>query len=373
MPNLFIGVLSGTSLNSIDVAAFKFHPTMKVIATSSYPLPDDFKDLCRQITQQGNANASTDLTSVDLVGTLDHQAGELFAAAVLQLMEQHKISPAQVAAIGSHGQTIRHCPNLSRPFSMQIGDPNIIAERTGITTVADFRRRDIAAGGQGAPLAPAFHAAAFNHPEHARAIINIGGIANITLLHNNTTTGFDVGPGNCLLDYWCRTNFDKDYDYNGTIANSGKVIEPLLTAMLADPFFQLPPPKSTGLEYFNAQWLHRMLQQVGLNHTLHATDIQTTLTTLTSTSIANAITAIHANAEVYLCGGGAYNTAIVANMQMQLKKPILSTAKLGLPPELVEAGLFAWLAQQCLLNHPVDLTCVTGTKRAVKLGGVYYA
>lgn len=432
MQDLFIGILSGTSMNAIDVVAFRFispgdnltinipkafqvatrrmrkrvaehtiqyvsskssmqHSCslkgegysinkVQVIATASYPLPIDFRTKCQQIMRTGSS--SHNHANIDLIGELDHRAGVLFADAIVDFLATHKMSPQQFKAIGSHGQTIRHQPNITTPFTMQIGDPNIIAERTGITTIADFRRRDLAAGGQGAPLAPAFHAAMFSHPEQLRFIINIGGITNITVLEPNANVaGFDVGPGNCLLDYWCQSYFACEYDVDGKIAAGGKVITNLLNIMLDDQFFKLPPPKSTGLEYFNPAWLQQKLQ-LALHKdateitTPLAADILATLTQLTSTTIANVIKSALLSTnitEVYLCGGGAYNTTLINNLQQLLNCKIATTNELGLAPELVEAGLFAWLARECLAGRTINLTAITGAKHAVKLGGVYYA
>lgn len=381
MSDLFIGILSGTSLNSIDAAVVRLprpaqqahqhnkHKKVEIIAAHNHPIPAEFKHTCLQITQQGTS-------TVDTIGELDQQAGVLFAEAVNALLSNNNIPAKQIIAIGSHGQTIRHCPNLAHPFSMQIADPNVIAQRTKITTIADFRRRDIAAGGQGAPLAPAFHAAMFRTKVRDRAIINIGGIANITFLSSDLSQpiiGFDVGPGNCLLDLWCQQHFNQAFDNGGKIAASGTIFQPLLQEMLADPFFALSAPKSTGREYFNADWLTQKIQHSGASAAKPA-DIQATITKLTSSAIANSISALEQDnfeTELYLCGGGANNQAIIDQLVAQLHREVGITTDLGLAPEWVEAGLFAWLAQQCLFQLPGNVPSVTGATMPVVLGGVY--
>ena len=311
---------------------------------------------------------------LDTLGRLDHWVGESFRDAASQLLRDANVAPQDVVAIGSHGQTLRHQPRVARPFSMQIGDPNIIAAGTGIATVADFRRMDMAAGGEGAPLAPAFHHWLFADADRNRVVLNVGGFSNITVLRADQTDvfGFDTGPGNTLMDAWCKRHLGQDFDADGRWASSGTVDSILLQQMLNDEFFASPPPKSTGFEYFNEEWLQRQLAPAGdITHV----DVQATLCELTAQSIANAI-AKHAPGtdEVLLCGGGARNAHLVARMRNAFAPAALkSTAEFGIAPDWIEAAAFAWLAACRLANQPGNLPSVTGAHEAVVLGGIYAA
>lgn len=298
------------------------------------------------------------------------QLGRCFAAVVRRLLRKAGLAPAEIRAIGSHGQTVRHLPGEPHS-SLQIGDPNVIVQETGITTVADFRRRDMAAGGEGAPLVPAFHAAAFAGDRY-RVVLNIGGIANLTLLEPGTAVrGFDTGPGNLLMDAWARRHGHGPMDKGGTWAAGGTICRELLALLLHDPYFRRPPPKSTGREYFNPAWLER-----GLQHLTQApvpADVQATLCELTAASIAGAIRDHAGGAEeILLCGGGVHNRHLMARLAHHLRKhTICTTAALGLNPDLVEATAFAWLAQQTLTGRPGNLPTVTGARHAVVLGGIF--
>lgn len=370
--HLFIGLLSGTSMDAIDVALVSLDTqTPHLKHTYSHPIPKLFRKQCFEITQSGHC-------SIDEYGILDATAGELFAEATLHLLHQTKIEPSAIRAIGSHGQTLRHMPNHTPPFSLQIGDPNIIAERTGILTVADFRRRDIAAKGQGAPLAPAFHASVFQTPHENRVIINIGGISNITLLPKDPKApilGFDTGPGNGLMDAWIYKEKGALFDVHGDFALSGTVNQTLLEQCLSDPYFQQPAPKSTGKEYFNLQWLSKNLaaiQPAIHSKALNSKDIQATLLALTVYSIKLAIeNSSISDASIFVCGGGAHNSALMSNLSHILKRPVQSTASIGLPPDWIEAILFAWLAKQTLEGRPGNCPTVTGANRAIPLGGIF--
>jgi anhydro-N-acetylmuramic acid kinase len=295
---------------------------------------------------------------------------ELYADTVIKLLQTANISAGNITAIGCHGQTIRHRPDLG--FTMQIGNPALLAELTKIKVIADFRSRDIAAGGQGAPLVPAFHKAIFAHPCINRAIINIGGIANITYLASaGGTFGFDSGPGNMLLDAWIKQHLNLDYDADGAWASTGNVIEPLLSKMLSDPFFSLIPPKSTGRDLFNHLWLDDFLN----NTNYRPNDVARTLLALTACSIHRSLME-HCDDvdEVYVCGGGAKNSLLVGQLQSLLGDIKLNNIdELGIGIDWAEAVAFAWLARQCLHQETASLPEVTGAKGARILGAIYQA
>ena len=370
MPNeeLFIGLISGTSLDGIDAALVDFSsgsPRLKSALHTPYsgPLLGELRSLC----QPGN-------NEIDRLGELDRQVGRAFAAAVDALMEQADVEAGEISAIGSHGQTIRHRPANNHPFTLQIGDPNTLAELTGITTVADFRRRDIAAGGEGAPLVPAFHQALLQTEGKARVVLNLGGIANITCLPpsgQGTVIGYDTGPANTLLDTWISRHRSQPFDNAGQWAASGQLIESLLKDLLEEPYFDLPPPKSTGTEYFNLSWLESHLP----SPTPPAEDIQRTLAELTTRSVADAIRREgYEDCEVLVCGGGAHNLFLLELLQRHLpKSSVGSLAGFGLDPDWIEAMAFAWLAHRTLAGLPGNLPTVTGASRAVPLGAIYPA
>ncbi len=308
------------------------------------------------------------LDEINRLGELDVLLGKQFAVAANQLLLAH--SDKIIRAIGSHGQTIRHHPE--RHFTLQIGDPNCIAAETGITTVADFRRRDVALGGQGAPLVPAFHAAIFRSPDQNRVIINIGGIANITILPADPALpviGFDTGPGNTLLDAWATAQLGQSYDDKGGWARSGKIHSDLLAHLLRDPFFKRKAPKSTGREYFHLEWLNRHLSLA-----VASEDIQSTLVELTAQTMIDAILPYFSSAEVFICGGGVHNFFLMERLKILAPQwSIQSTAALGVNPDWIEAMAFAWLAKQTLGHLSGNLTTVTGATKPAILGGVYYA
>jgi len=364
----YLGLMSGTSADAVDVVIVDFaNDRTQLCASHSVSLSP-------LIRQQIHAFATPSDNELDRLGELDQQLGEVFSDSINQLLSKFQITPSQVIAIGSHGQTIRHRPpgSLTHPFTLQIGDPNIIAERTGITTVADFRRRDMAAGGQGAPLVPAFHQAVFHSSTIDRVVVNIGGMANITWLPKaGKALGFDTGPGNVLMDAWIFKNLGKAYDANGDWAASGTVDKSLLARLLAHPFLHEIAPKSTGREAFKVEWLEAEL--VGLD--IAAVDVQATLLAFTAESIAKDIRQLaNASCEVFVCGGGAYNAKLMAELQSRLPQlKLASTAEFGIAPEWVEAMAFAWLAKQTIERKSGNLSAVTGAKREVILGGVYFA
>ena len=368
MDELYIGIMSGTSLNGADVVLLGLADSqIKLIQSHSEPFPEElYEALQRLITTQQ--------TSLSQLGDIDHQLAVVYALAVKKLLHAAGISAAQVQAVGCHGQTIYHQPDGTYRNSLQLGDPSFIAEATGISVIADLRRRDMAAGGQGAPMVPAFHAAAFRSATINRVILNVGGIANITLLpcdDSQPVTGFDTGPGNTLLDQWARREQDLMFDKNGEWAASGQVIEPLLKKLLADPYFAKAPPKSTGREYFHLSWLEQNLAQASYR----AQDVQATLLELTCRTIVQAMQdhAMQAT-EVYVCGGGAHNPQILQRLS-QLMSPasVQTTSALGIDPDWVEAAAFAWLAKQTMHQQAGNLMSVTGAKRPVILGGIYQA
>ncbi|MBU2885361.1 anhydro-N-acetylmuramic acid kinase [Gilvimarinus agarilyticus] len=368
---LYIGLMSGTSADGIDAALVDINDERTQL------LAHHGHDFNHQMRERIHALCASGIEEIERAGTMDNELGELFAQAALKLLEDAGIAASEVAAIGSHGQTIRHRPpgSVAHPFTLQIADPNIIAARTGITTVADFRRRDMAMGGQGAPLVPAFHRAAFAAPNIDRAIVNIGGIANITWLsHNRPTLGFDTGPGNCLMDAWVGRHREQRYDTNGDWARTGRINTPLLEILLEHPYFALPLPKSTGREDFHLGWLDCQLEEV---NDLTPEDVQATLMALSVESIARSIEnhlRREIGCEVYICGGGALNTTLIESLVTRLTPhPIASTRALGIDPEWVEAATFAWLAQQTLAGLPGNLPSVTGARKAVVLGGIYPA
>lgn len=366
----YIGLMSGTSSDAIDAALISVSSKVELIATHSSPITTELR---QQIHQLCDPQRGT----IDQLGHLDYQLGHAFADTALALIADANIPREKIIAIGSHGQTIRHRPSANpSPFTLQIGDPNIIAEKTGITTIADFRRRDMALGGQGAPLVPAFHRAIFSSDKTDRAIVNIGGMANITWLPKSQlesdVIGFDTGPGNVLLDAWIYKHFQKSYDQNGNWAAQGNTHQHLLDLLLGEEFFGQAPPKSTGREMFNLAWLENNLQQ--LHQVISPIDVQRTLLTLTAKSIADSINHLaRSNTEVYVCGGGALNQLLMKELE-ELLTPysVNSTRDLGIDPQWIEAMAFAWLAHQRMKNKTGNIAAVTGAKNPGVLGGIYF-
>lgn len=347
---LYLGLMSGTSADGIDAALVEITAPhqVSVRAAQTFVLDAALRD---SIIALGQGQTSAD---IDALGRLDIAIGRAFADAALSLMRAADVSARDIRAIGSHGQTIRHRPQGAQPFSWQIGCAHVIAERTGIDVVHDFRRRDVAAGGQGAPLVPAFHRAVF--PTNS-AIVNLGGIANVSLLStlDAAVSGFDTGPANCLLDAHAERAFNVAFDQNGDIARKGKVDAELLTAMLNDPYFHQAPPKSTGREVFNLAWLDRHLQ----GRTISAADVQASLLALSLDSITLALQP-HRFAAIYVCGGGVHNQALMEGLQARNPTPVHSTQVLGVDPDFVEAAAFAWLAFAHIQRIPGNVPTVTG-------------
>ena len=354
--------MSGTSLDGVDVALCSFDADCKLIATHFLPYPAELKLALLALHNP----CENELEAAILLG---NQLACLYAKAVNKLLAANKLSAKDIIAIGCHGQTIRHRPELG--FTLQIGNAALLAELTGITVVSDFRSRDIAAGGQGAPLVPAFHLAIFGSKTKNRAIVNIGGIANITVLgKNGQVLGFDTGPGNALIDYWAKLHTGQDYDKNGDWARTGEPVNSVLNAMLAESYFGLPPPKSTGRDLFNPYWL----QQHKLYPHLKPQDFARTLTLLTAITIADAILSDANNTdEIYVCGGGAHNGLLIEMLNNCLggNAPIYKTDALGVGVDWVEAVAFAWLAKQTIDNKPSNLPAATGAKGLRVLGAIY--
>jgi len=361
---LYIGVMSGTSLDGLDIALVELDGSIRLLASHYIPMPDalraDLLGLCASGPDEIARSAIAEQNWVTLA-----------AQGINTLLAQQGLAPDAIRAIGSHGQTIRHEP--ARGFTVQIGNPALLAELTGITVVGDFRRRDVAAGGQGAPLVPAFHEALFEERYGHRAVLNVGGFSNLSLIEpDKAVAGFDCGPGNVLLDAWIQDQRNESYDRNGQWAASGQVEPALLQALLSDPFFQTKGPKSTGREVFNLPWLK---QHLGRLPPLAAEDIQATLLELSARTIVESLTGAQENTEELLvCGGGAHNAALMTRLgQLLPRARVASTATHGVDPDWVEAMAFAWLAQCCLDGVAANRPSVTGARGLRVLGAIYPA
>lgn len=362
---LFIGLMSGTSQDAVDgvLAGFTAGPAPRPIATRSLPLPP-------QLRRELDALQTTGGGSLDHALHLHHEIGCLFAECALGLLAVANLPASAVRAIGSHGQTVRHAPNGPSPHSLQIGNAALIAARTGIATVADFRSSDIAAGGQGAPLAPAFHKAVFG-ARRGRAVLNLGGMANISVLDtdNGRPWGWDIGPGNVLLDAWAQRHLRQACDAEGRFAASGSVDTNLLDALLAHPYITVPPPKSTGKEDFNLAWLDEVL---AVFPPLAPATVQATLAEFTAACVALSLADEPTVTELLVCGGGLRNADLMRRIAARLPRlDVASTSRAGLDPQWIEALAFAWLARQRTHEQALDLRGVTGARRSVVLGCVY--
>lgn len=377
-----IGLMSGTSLDGVDGVLVEFDDgteTGRVLADASAPLPEPLRALLLDLQHVG----PDELHRAAQAGAA---LADVYAAVVEQLLERSGTAPSQVAAIGAHGQTVRHMPPghprlqpHEAPYTLQLLAPARLAEATGIAVVADFRSRDIAAGGQGAPLVPAFHRAAFDQPGMAVGVVNIGGIANLTALcADGTLRGFDTGPGNVLLDGWCARHTGARYDAGGAWGRQGHVVPALLADLLADPYFGRTGARSTGRDHFNLAWLdERLARHPGLR----PVDVQATLAALTVDSIARAVEGVPWGTvagtgpqRLWVCGGGAHNRALLDGLAQRLPATSVgTTAELGWPVQWVEAAAFAWLAHQTLLGRPGNATEVTGARGPRILGAIYPA
>ena len=370
MSELYIGLMSGTSVDAIDVALVDFgSKDPQLIHTLSAPINAALREQITDLCLPGD-------NEIDKLGQLDIELGRQFAHAVHALLASANIPPSSVKAIGSHGQTVRHRPPKAdgEPgYTLQIGDPNTIAELTGINTVADFRRRDMAAGGQGAPLAPLFHRALAPQGIDTIAFLNLGGIANLTLIHHGELIcGFDTGPANGLMDAWIQTCKGSRFDAQGKWAASGAVNDNLLIRLRSHPFFSAPAPKSTGRETFNQRWLE---QQLNKDDRKSPENIQRTLLELTATTIAAEIDKLpHRPKAIYCCGGGAHNLSLINRLgELCPSIEYHISDVLGIPADWLEACAFAWLAQQSIEQKALNTTAVTGAKNPVILGGLFLA
>jgi anhydro-N-acetylmuramic acid kinase len=361
-----MGLMSGTSMDGIDAALLEIDVRgMRVRAAHARRWPPQLQQRLRRAAEQAQD------TGLPELGELDTAVGLQLAETAVELLETQSLPASALRAVGSHGQTILHRPGGPLPFTLQIGDPNIIAERLGIDVVADFRRRDVAAGGEGAPLMPAFHAAAFGVGGQTRAVVNIGGMANVTLLRaDGSVLGFDTGPGNCLLDAWARRHLGESFDTDGRWAASGRVLPSLLARLLADPYFSRPAPKSTGRETFSDAWLEGILR----TQSDGAADVQATLAELTAQSIAAALATAASDipTHAFVCGGGAFNADLMQRLARALPTTRWqSTASCGIAPEHVEAAGFAWLAHRCIEGLAGNLPSVTGAAHPAPLGAIF--
>ena len=366
--DLYIGLISGTSMDGIDAVAARFGESgVDLLAHATTDYPDALRAALDELRQDPDAYPAARLAA------LDASIGDAFAAAAVSLLEGGAVDRARMHAIGSHGQTVLHRPDASRPHTLQLGDPSRIARATGVDVVADLRRADLAAGGQGAPLAPLVHRALLASDSETRAVVNLGGIANVTrLASDGETSGFDTGPASCFLDDWYRAHHsDHRFDRGGEWAASGQVDEPLLERLLDDEYFHRGPPKSTGIEYFSPAWLRERLPADAVER---AADIQATLAEFSAASLVDALAEIGAD-RVLVCGGGVYNKDLLERVRRRLgdSVPVESTTAYGLDAEFVEATLIAWLAREFLAGRAVDTPPITGARQPVRLGALFPA
>lgn len=372
--NLYLGIMSGTSLDGVDLALVDFFEKPNLVASGFVPMPEDLRVNLAELLKSGE-------TSLQKLGEIDHRLGVLYADCVSDFLVKNQLEASQITAIGCHGQTVWHAPQGNFPFTMQIGDMNLVAARTGITTIADFRRKDMAMGGQGAPLVPAFHEAVFARPNQFTVVLNIGGISNISVLDpKSETIGYDVSVGNALMDSWIEKHLGKRYDKNAEWAKTGEVISELLVEMLSEPFLQLPPPKSTGRELFNLAWLEKQFANLTAKSPASSVanfkpeDIQYTLAEFTAQSITRELSQWknEPNKVLLVCGGGARNPLLMERFNVLLPDwHVGTTNDYGVDVDYVEAAAFAWLAFQRMENLPSNMPSVTGASQAVSLGVIF--
>ena len=382
MPDLYVGLMSGTSLDGVDAVLIESLSSdasapPRILQALALPYPPDLKAAVLALCRDQAARLVT-------LGRIDVELARWYSTAVTELLRQAGVTASAVRAIGSHGQTVHHEPGGDAPFTLQLGDPNLLAARTGITVVADFRRRDMALGGQGAPLAPGFHDAVFRHPTRCRVVLNCGGIANISVLApGQDCIGYDTGPANILMDAWVQARTGLAFDQDGRWALQGEVNAPLLARLRADPYFDRSPPKSTGREHFNLAWvqghlhgqpedaLQGLADPPGPSNQADA-DVQRTLLELSAGTVADAIARHAAGGDLLVAGGGAYNAALLGRLRALCPAwSVDTTASLGIPPEHVEATAFAVFAQRTMDGLTGNLPSVTGASRRCILGGIY--
>jgi len=368
-PALAIGLMSGTSIDGVDgvlltVSSFRKIAIEATISVAFSPLLRD--QISTLITQQ--------TVDIDQIGQLHARLGHLYADVANQL--KTKFSNDDVAVIGCHGQTIRHRPDEQFPFTMQLGSGAIVAQLTGIPTVNDFRSADMAVGGQGAPLAPAFHQAIFTSPHENRVVLNLGGISNITHLPSGcdvVVTGFDTGPANTLLDGWCRQHLKQPFDRDGAGAAAGTIHQALLTKLLSDQYFTRQPPKSSGREYFNPDWLAQIILSKHKFASIAPLDVLSTLTALTAQTVADQLNRLTPSVDtVYVCGGGVHNQTLISMLGERCQCKILTTTELGIGPQWVEASAFAWMAYKTIQRSTATLPSVTGASKPTITGAIYF-
>jgi len=375
MPELYVGLMSGTSLDAIDAVVVSIDANnVRLIASYEHPFPGDLRE---QILGVATGRSTT----LPEIGLIDHRLGKLFASAVNELLNHARLTSQEITAIGSHGQTVFHSPSGDSPFTIQLGDANLIAAMTGINTIADFRRFDMALGGQGAPLVPAFHRYLFKARDSTTVVLNIGGIANISVIHPDAEViGFDTGPGNVLLDSWCEHHTGQRYDQGAQWAAQGEVNTVLLHQFLSDLYLAMQPPKSTGREHYNLTWLKEQLalqpdrQTANAFESISAQDVQRTLCEFTAVSIAQQVREYKQgkDCELLVCGGGTYNPLLMELLQHHLQDWfILPTSDRGIPEDFMEAMAFAWLARQRWHNQPSNLPSATGAVCEASLGVIY--
>ncbi|HHF6601075.1 TPA: anhydro-N-acetylmuramic acid kinase [Haemophilus influenzae] len=374
-PQYYLGMMSGTSLDGVDIGLVDFSQDPQLILSDFFPMPEDLREKLTTLVQAGE-------TTLQNLGELDHKLALLYSDCVNAFLQKNALLPNQIQAIGCHGQTVWHSPNSQFPFTMQLGDMNLLAAKTGISVIGDFRRKDMAWGGQGAPLVPAFHEAVFSNSNFATAVLNIGGISNVSILFpNQAVIGFDMGPGNTLLDQWIEKHQGLRYDENGKWAAKGNVNKVLLDELLNEPFFSLPAPKSTGRELFNLDWLNQKIAKtrekltaLSVEMSLRPEDVQATLVELTVTSIVNALNQPQTDLpkRLLVCGGGAKNSLIMCGLHDNLLDwQVGTTTEQRFDIDYVEAAAFAWLAYCRMNNLPANLPSVTGAKSAVSLGAIF--
>jgi len=367
-PELYIGLMSGTSLDGVDGVLADFSGDhLQVLQHASLPFTDAHKAELLALNTAGN-------NELHRAALAANALAKVYAEVVQQLLNDGRHTPADIQAVGAHGQTVRHRPQEfdGTGYTLQLNNPALLAERIGIAVVADFRSRDVAAGGQGAPLVPAFHSQVFGRANEPVAVLNIGGISNLSIVDGTQILGFDCGPGNALMDYWCQQHTGHPYDADGAWAANGQVLPALLSALLDEPYLAKAPPKSTGRDLFNPAWLTTKLQ----DHAAAApADVQATLTEFTASAASTCTSSYGKNSkELIVCGGGALNGELMRRIQAALPgMQVQSSAAHGLPPLQVEAAAFAWLARQTILRRPGSLASVTGAQGDRMLGAIYPA